>query len=108
MRSIILSLLCLSIYSCSTDIETTYSKSTQLSTEYNSVSDIIYGESLEDWTSRVIAILEEEKIDVIEFWLDDNEKEPSFCGCWSCTISGYQLKVTSTADKDRMKEFGFE
>jgi len=108
MRIIILSLFCLTIYSCSPSLETTYSKATLSVTKAGSVSDIVSPESVEDWSSRVITILNEEKIDIIEFWLDDSEKEPSMCGCWSCTVSGYQLKVTTTARPERMRELGFE
>lgn len=107
MRLIILSLFCLMTYSCSQDTETTYSKSTQITTQ-GSASDIESGESLEDWTLRIITMLDEENIDVITFWIDDSKKKPSMCGCWSCMISGYILKVTTTAGSERMIELGFE
>jgi len=106
MRLFILSVFCLIAFSCSTEIETTYSKKTITDSGY--VTDIVYGETLDDWTARVVEILTEDKIDVIYYWLDSSEKQPSMCGCWSCTISGYKLKVITAADENHMGEFGFE
>jgi len=108
MRFIIISLFCLITYSCSVDTESTYSKSTETTIKSSSVTDIIFGETLEDWSLRVIAVLEEENVDVLEYWLDDSEKQPSTCGCWSCSVSGYQLKVITTVGKESMRALGFE
>ena len=89
-------------------METTYSKSSELDSKVGTLSDIEVGESVEDWSLRIVDMLEIENVEVIEYWLDDSEKGISMCGCWSCRTSGYKLKVTTTSDAERMREFGFE
>jgi len=107
MRTLAFLILTCFLTSCVSTVETTYSKEI-FGSHDTYETDIMTNESAEDWSIRVISILEENKVDVIEYWLDDSDKKPSMCGCWSCTNSGYTLKVITTTPVGKMEELGFE